>query len=298
MEKINLVELLKDCPEGMELDCIMLEGSVVFEDISDDEEYPIGINLKNGDYTNLTKYGQYLNLEEAKCVIFPKGKTTWEGFVPPGRFKDGDVISNTLFNGVCIFRREGKIKGTVDFYCGINTNSTVYNELFIKDCKDPLEHFGNIIEYNFATEEEKEKLFKAIKDNGYRWNSENKTLEKLVELKFKDGDIIKDDHLDTICIFKGEGGYKGTVDFYCGINIADELYIKDIRNQYEHFGEINKYNFATEEEKQKLFQAIKDNGYRWNAETKTLEKLIQPEFKVGDKVRVKNGVSEPRIIDG
>ena len=33
---------------------------------------------------------------------------------------------------------------------------------------------------------------------------------------------------------------------------------------------------ATEEEKEKLLQAIKDNGYKWNAETKTLEKLGVP----------------------
>ena len=43
---------------------------------------------------------------------------------------------------------------------------------------------------------------------------------------------------------------------------------------------------ATEEEKQELYQAIKDNGYYWNAETKTLEKLSK--FKVGDRVRNKN----------
>ena len=40
--------------------------------------------------------------------------------------------------------------------------------------------------------------------------------------------------------------------------------------------------FATEEEKHKLFDAIKANGYKWNAETKTLEKL--PKFKAGDKI--------------
>jgi hypothetical protein len=55
---------------------------------------------------------------------------------------------------------------------------------------------------------------------------------------------------------------------------------------------------ATEEEKQKLFDAIKANGYKWNQETKTLEKLFAPKFKVGDKVRVKNGDSAFRIIDG
>ena len=40
----------------------------------------------------------------------------------------------------------------------------------------------------------------------------------------------------------------------------------------------------TQEEKQKLFNAIKDNGYHWNTETKTLEKLIIPKFKVGDTI--------------
>ena len=39
-----------------------------------------------------------------------------------------------------------------------------------------------------------------------------------------------------------------------------------------------------EEEKQKLFEAIKDNCYEWNAETKTLKKLVEPRFKVGDWV--------------
>lgn len=32
---------------------------------------------------------------------------------------------------------------------------------------------------------------------------------------------------------------------------------------------------------------MNDAGYKWNTETKTLEKLIQPKFKVGDMVRHK-----------
>ena len=42
---------------------------------------------------------------------------------------------------------------------------------------------------------------------------------------------------------------------------------------------------ATEEEKQKLYDAIKANGYKWNAGTKTLEKLVEPKFKVGDVIQ-------------
>lgn len=45
--------------------------------------------------------------------------------------------------------------------------------------------------------------------------------------------------------------------------------------------------FATEEEKQRLFDFIRANGYKWNAETKTLEKSIVPKFKVGDSIQSK-----------
>ena len=60
---------------------------------------------------------------------------------------------------------------------------------------------------------------------------------------------------------------------------------------------LNGYNdtvrFATKDEKEKLFQTIKDNGYKWNAKTKTLEKLVKPKFdpktlKPFDKVLVRD----------
>lgn len=135
-QKINIAELLKDCPNGMELDCLMYDNvSLMKVDDDKDAIYPIRVFRSNGCLIDFTKYGQYSNMNDAKCVIFPKGKTTWEGFVPPCKFKNGDIL---------------------------------------------------------ATEEEKQKLFQAIKDNGYKWNAETKTLEKLVEPKFKVGDRVKD----------------------------------------------------------------------------------------------------------
>ena len=107
-------------------------------------------------------------------------------------------------------------------------------------------------------------------------------------IPFKDGDIIFEDRFHSICIFKKEGSIKGTVDYYTGMSFGG-FYVKDEKNIDEHFGDISYYRFATEEEKQKLFKAIKDNGYKWNAETKTLEKLIVPKFKVGDRIRHKSG---------
>ena len=53
---------------------------------------------------------------------------------------------------------------------------------------------------------------------------------------------------------------------------------------------------ATEEEKQKLFDAIKSHGYVWNDEPKNLEKEIQPKFKVGDEIVKRNSITNSWIV--
>lgn len=121
-----------------------------------------------------------------------------------------------------------------------------------------------------ATQEQCNLLFQKIKEAGYKWNPETKTLEKLAESKFKDGDIISNILTNSICIFKGEGSVNGTVDFYCGI-CCNEFFIKNNIDPIKHFGYIKSYYLATEKEKQKFFDDIKSNGYKWNPETKTLE---------------------------
>ena len=93
MEKVNIAEILKDCPIGMELDCAIFNDVTLYRiDTFSENEYPIRIETKKGNFLDLTKYGTYSNVEESKCVIFPKGKTSWKGFVPPYKFKVGDII--------------------------------------------------------------------------------------------------------------------------------------------------------------------------------------------------------------
>jgi hypothetical protein len=251
--------------------------TLVNVDNKEDNPYPIKIKLETRCCIILTKYGQYTDADFAKCVIYPKGRTTWEGFVPPCKFKDGDIITctNSVCSYVAIFK-EMNTDVTCKHYVSFTLDDAqqLWTKVNLADFKKP----------RFATEEEKEKLFDAIKANGYKWNEETKTLEKLVKPKFKDGDIISDS-LGT-CIFKGEGRIKGTVNFYCGIN-NDYFQVKDDKcNPNGHYGDIVDYRLATEEEKQKLFDAMKDNGYKWNAETKTLEKLIEPNEDVDDEILI------------
>ena len=186
MEKINIAELLKDCPKGMELDCSVFEDVALYRiDIDTENEYPIRIKTKNDYFLDLTKYGTYSNIEEAKYVIFPKGKTTWEGFVPPCKFKDGDVISVIINKNrwYGIYQKE---------FNTILYSYADYSDLTKKlypSNGNGLCQIDDIVEMRLATEEEKQKLFDAIKANGYKWNAETKTLEKLP--KFKVGDRVK-----------------------------------------------------------------------------------------------------------
>lgn len=196
--KINLVELLKDCPKGMELDCTMFDN-VNFIGLQD-SSFPIIIHTPDG-CKFLTSFGCYYDSCYAKCVIFPKGKTTWEGFHRP--FVDGDIIYNRLQKRICIYYlckdKVPRIRG-----CRYNEFNTQFEKL---EYPIPI----TIQDYRLATEKEKEKFFNTIINNGYRWNAETKTLEKIVP-KFKIGDRIK---------------HKITNFSYIITEIKDDYYILD-----------------------------------------------------------------------
>ena len=115
-------------------------------------------------------------------------------------------------------------------------------------------------------------------------------------MSFKDGDIIVSAQGD-VAIYKGISNYfeDKHADFYVGISKIGLFIIKNSEEQ--NWGEINNLLLATEKEKQKLFDAIKANGYKWNAETKTLEKLIVPKFKVGDTIRNKKTGLTQKIVN-
>ena len=213
--RINIAELLTDCPRGMELDCALFEG-VYLKGIIDDEDidYPILIRTKEGETWNITSEGCWDDSPSAKCIIFPKGKTTWEGFVPPCKFKDGDIIFTHTNSSKCnldncwvsIFK-EYRNNRCACYVCLCLSGLELYHDKWEDEL---LCELCEIEENRLATEEEEQQLFDAIKANGFKWNKETKTLEKLVEPKFKVGDIIQD-----------EDGYKVKIT---EVNIEDERY--------------------------------------------------------------------------
>lgn len=272
MEKVDIAKLLMGCPAGMELDCTIYEGvTFIRVDIRDYEFYPIKLKTRSGLELTLTKYGQYARHEDAKCVIFPKGKTSWEDFVTC-KFKDGDICYVKTEHSESIFIFEG-----LNEFNFIKRYVTLRNDGLSAD-DGTVCQITSAKEFRFATEEEKKKLFDAIEANGYKWDDETKTLNK----EFKDGDIIiKGRYIAIFWHIKSNG----LIYYHCWY---DTKY-KDVRLEKDFgIGNINDKpmtRLATEEEKKTLFDAIEAKGYKWNEETKTLEKLIKPKFKIGDIIQ-------------
>lgn len=178
MNKLNIAEILKNCPSGMALDCTMWDN-LYFDRVEEDMIHCYYELDGHRNTTMFCKDGCYTAHKLSKCVIFPKGKTTWEEFLI--QFKDGDVV---FYNDtIAIFKEWGDetlFRTYVTKYLCCDSLIDINVPLFGKSVRK---------EIRFATEEEKRKLFAAIKEHGYRWNTETKTLEKL--LNFKVGDRIK-----------------------------------------------------------------------------------------------------------
>lgn len=175
MEKLNIAEILRHCPKGMELNCTMYED--VYFDYVDELNIIHCYIQRETHKTSITfnQYGTFYSDIKSKCVIFPKGKTTWEGLQRP--FKDGDVVYvQANYEYIAIYKELSN-----DY---LYEYAIVSGNRFQCDTTNPLTHRDNVRKMRFATEEEKQELFKAIKDNGYKWNSETKTLKKLEVNKF------------------------------------------------------------------------------------------------------------------
>lgn len=171
--KINIAELLKDCPQGMELYSPIF-GKVYLDKIRSHLAIVVTTDKKQGDFKEEFLYdGRYgMNGE---CMLFPsKGKTTWEGFIPPYPFNDGDILTYIDHNKpvIYIYRRNGVCN--TSYYVGYSYATNHFYSIPTGALS------GNRSDLRFATEEEKQKLFDIIKAKGYKWNSETKTLDKMI----------------------------------------------------------------------------------------------------------------------
>lgn len=111
-----------------------------------------------------------------------------------------------------------------------------------------------------------------------KFNTETKTLEKPIKPEFKNCDIIFITTKGVAQIYKWLSLFKNNIDgkfrTYVSICLNDEDIIQFKYTYLCNNSDIIEQRLATEEEKQKFFDILKSKNYKWNNETKTLEKLI------------------------
>lgn len=121
--KINIAEILKDCPKGMKL-YSLIYGEVELSLIDDtNDNYPICIKTNLGSLVNFTKDGRYaIRFPTAECLLFPSSEMRdWTKF-----FKRGDVVIKNGGGMAAVFDGWAndtytEFNTTINLYCDGNT---------------------------------------------------------------------------------------------------------------------------------------------------------------------------------
>lgn len=287
-QKLNIAEILKNKPKGTKLHSSVY-GDVKLELITEeDSKYPV-ITMVNAvcgiEYISFTENGlHYEGYPGAELALFPSSKMRdWSKFA----WKKGDVLTNS--SGFKVF-----------FDKWVNEDYTKFLGK-IKVLGDSHYYYYDTAYYVLASKKEALEFIKSVEEiNNGKPNL--KTLEIEKQPEFKDGDIVTmhKKNCDIVFIFnrlRTEGSF-----YYYAFHTlqTNNTGVIDCRITlpcaWTFFG--GKMNFATDSEKQQLFDALAKGGKRWDIEKKQIVDLkLKWTPKPFDKVVVRCGEADKWSID-
>lgn len=123
-EKLNLVEILKNCPKGTKLYSTIF-GDVKFEKINNDRLHPIIVRTGDGRTEYFTADGKkYYGAYNGECTLFPsKDQRDWSKFKPKQPKFDPKTLQP--FDKVLV-RNESKYVWDCNLFSYIKPESEVY----------------------------------------------------------------------------------------------------------------------------------------------------------------------------
>lgn len=271
--KINVAEILKDKPQGIKLYDLLRNIDVELDKVHTTNvgTYIECTSTNDVGSTLLFDYSE-LGTEESwleglRILLPSKDMRDWSKF-----FKKGDVL-------ICY---EGK-KPYYTIFDGFEDNTyRAFKGKFAHDCYEDkwYQNEGNLSTNTFQklNRADSEIYVTKIEERfGGKLNRETLEIEK-PQPEFKDGDIVMSD--------------SGTIVLVRGISLTRKIYYHAyMRNEYiyinqvegEFFSRVSRIKrFATDSEKQQLFDALAKKGKAWDAEKKQIV-----DFKPFDKVLVR-----------
>lgn len=247
-ENIDLIKILKDCPNEWNL-WSPLFGEVKFLRIFGDY---IEVIDKIGTQAYFDKLGRYITTYETvnSCMLFPsKDQMEWSKFTAPWYKKDKLVEPKFKVGDWVI----SSVLGTARIM-GVN-DSNEYQLEYI----DGKQEFSSIDYVNY-------------------------TYDKWTIKDAKDGDVLCCKS-GWICIFKTLNNHTNTFSSYCFMDSDKWFFDRGFDGHTLDKKFINAYNGeiypATKEQRDLLFQKMKEAYYKWDAGKKELKK-VKPKFKIGD----------------
>lgn len=263
-DEIDIYDILKDEEYGTEL-YTPICGKVWHSGMANDKDSAKAIwtEDKDGREHFFDKNGKVS--KEGEVLLFPsKELRDWSKF-----FKRGDVLVHRDDDIHVIF------EGFKDNrYTRFKGKHYLWKECF----EDYTKEVSEMITFTFrkASDDEAQTYINTI-ENFFGGKLNRKTLEiEKTQPEFKDGDIVMSD--------------SGTIVLVRGISLTRKIYYHAyMRNEYiyinqvegEFFSRISRIKrFATDSEKQQLFDALAKEGKRWDSEKKQIVDL-KPAFEVG-----------------
>lgn len=179
---------------------------------------PITVQWLDKNYSTFTKEGKYY-ISSPECLLFPsKDNRDWSTI---SKFKNGDVIISESGN-IAIFSHVGTLGDANDvvFYHYLLPK---IGSLKVKtDCG-----IGYARNCSLASDKQKEKIFKVLEANSYKWNEEIGIVEKINILKPFDKVLVRDDvecdrdywrcgffsHVDNGCFVTTGGRYDQCITY-------------------------------------------------------------------------------------
>lgn len=195
------------------------------------------------------------------------------------RYKHGDFLM-TRNRIAFILDREGK-NGEAHHLFAIDIDDI--SRKYIQDAGE-YAHCSYIKDCTIADQKAIKIIHDGLKSIGKRWNAGKKCIEDITV--YKDGDFV----VGIGCIF--------ILHTQIDKQSAQYHVLYEKTNGMLHYGKTyfqlcgtDRLRLATEAEKQELLDALAKEGKRWNTEKKCIEDIPKRKFKVGDKVKIKDGIS-------
>ena len=269
-ETTDIPAILRGKPQGTKLHDLVRGIDVFLNNVVDGRNKVCCTFEKNGlQKLHYSSKGTLVGFEDGMVILVPSEMMQdWNKFA----WKKGDVL-------VCI---DGKCKVIFDKFDDDKYTSFVgkhYLKSYGKDGEllDYEEiHFGSTINYTKESEESAQAYIKAVEERyGGKFNKETLEVEKQTE--FKDGDILAQPSSSVIgknyiFILKELNEHKN-FKYYVALTGFGKLDF-----DFPKYGNIWNYkdkniHYATEEEKQQLFEALAKVGKAWDAEKKQVVRL-------------------------